>query len=152
MTLMKKAKSRQYLAETITDADDLALLANISAQDESLLHNSLEQAAGCIGLQVNANKTEFMYFRWEGTISILSGKHLKLNKFIYLDSSISSTESDVSIHLAKILTTIDGLLIIWKPHLSNLEKKGFIPSCGCVDTTVWMHHMDANKTHGEKAR
>ena len=23
---------------------------------------------------------------------------------------------------------------------------------GCVNTTVWMHHMDADKTHREKAR
>ena len=28
---------------------------------------------------------------------------------------------------------------------------GFLPSCGYVSTTVWMHHMDANETHGEKA-
>ena len=29
---------------------------------------------------------------------------------------------------------------------------GFLSSCGCVNTTVWMHHMDANKTYEEKAR
>ena len=29
---------------------------------------------------------------------------------------------------------------------------GFLPSCGCVSITVQMHHMDANKTHREKAR
>ena len=28
---------------------------------------------------------------------------------------------------------------------------GFLPSCSCINTTVWMHHIDANKTHGEKA-
>ena len=27
----------------------------------------------------------------------------------------------------------------------------FLPSSGCVDTAVWMHHMDANKTAGEEA-
>ena len=41
---------------------DLALLTDTLAQVESLLHH-LEQAAGDIGLQVNANKTEFMYFK-----------------------------------------------------------------------------------------
>ena len=43
----KKPRSRQYPAETITDADyadDLVLLANTLAQAESLLY-SLEQAA-----------------------------------------------------------------------------------------------------------
>ena len=28
----------------------------------------------------------------------------------------------------------------------------FLPSNGCVSTTVWMHHLDANETHGEKVR
>ena len=27
---------------------------------------------------------------------------------------------------------------------------GCFPSCGCVHTTVWMHHMEANKTNGKK--
>ena len=40
-------------------ADDLELLTYIPAQVESLL----EQAAGGIGLYVNANKTEFMCFK-----------------------------------------------------------------------------------------
>ena len=26
----------------------------------------------------------------------------------------------------------------------------FLPSCGCVSTTVWMHHLYSNETHGEK--
>ena len=46
------------ISETITDADytvDLALLANTLAQAESLVHR-LEQAAGDIGLDTNANK------------------------------------------------------------------------------------------------
>ena len=63
----RKARNRQYPAETITCsdyADDLVLLADTPAQGESLL-NSLDQAAG---LHVNANKRKFMYFKWEGTI------------------------------------------------------------------------------------
>ena len=28
----------------------------------------------------------------------------------------------------------------------------FLPSSGRVDTAVWMHHMDTNKTAGEEAR
>ena len=28
----------------------------------------------------------------------------------------------------------------------------FLPGNGCVNTAVWMHHSDANKTAGEEAR
>ena len=42
-------------------ADDIPLLADTPSLAESLLH-SLEQAAGSIGLHVDADKTEFMYF------------------------------------------------------------------------------------------
>ena len=28
----------------------------------------------------------------------------------------------------------------------------FLPGRGCVDTAIWMHYMDANKTAGEKTR
>ena len=28
----------------------------------------------------------------------------------------------------------------------------FLPSSGHVDTAVWMHHLDANKTAGEEVR
>ena len=54
--IRKKASSRQYSVKTITDADDLALLANALSQAKSLQH-SLEQTVGGIGLHMNANKT-----------------------------------------------------------------------------------------------
>ena len=57
---LKKARSRRYSEETITDAGnvgDIALLANTPTQAESQLH-SLEQAAGGIVLHGNADKTE----------------------------------------------------------------------------------------------
>ena len=89
--------------------DVLVLLANIPANAESLL-NSLEQAARGIGLHMNANKTEYMYFKWEGSSSTLSGRPLKLEeKFTYLCSNISSTEDDVNIYLVKAWTSIDWL-------------------------------------------
>ena len=31
-------------------------------------------------------------------------------------------------------------------------KTQFFPGSGRVDTAVWMHHLDANKTAGEEAR
>ena len=56
----KEARSKRYIAETNTDADYTVYLpVSTPAQAEFLLH-SLEQAAGGIGLYVNANKTDFM--------------------------------------------------------------------------------------------
>ena len=58
--VLRKKRSRRYPAKTITDAeyaDDIAILANTSAQAETLLH-TLEWAAAGIGLHVNAHKTE----------------------------------------------------------------------------------------------
>ena len=43
-------------------ADDQAFLENTPAEEEFLLH-SLEQAAESIGLNVNANSTEYMCFK-----------------------------------------------------------------------------------------
>ena len=57
--ILKKARSRQYPAETIMDAnyaDDLALLTNTSAQAKTLLY-SLKQDARGISLYKNTDKT-----------------------------------------------------------------------------------------------
>ena len=86
-----------------------ALLANTPTQAESQL-NSLKQAAEGIGLHVNADKMEYMCLNQEGNISILNGGSLKLvDKFTYLRSSVSSTESDI---LVKVWTAINKLSII----------------------------------------
>ena len=34
--------------------------------------------------------------------------------------------------------------LIWQ------NKTELLPSCGCVSTTVWMHHLDTNKMHDKK--
>ena len=82
-------------------ADDLALLTNILAQAEFLQH-SWEQAARGIDFYISANKIEFMGFKREGTMSILSDSLLKLvDQLINLGSNILSTESDVNIRLVK---------------------------------------------------
>ena len=93
------------------------LLLNTLTQVKSLLQ-SLEQAAGGIGLQVNANKMEYICFNWDGC-------PLKLvDKFKYL-SSISSTESDINMHPLKVWIVIDRLSIIWKSDLSDKIKQNF---------------------------
>ena len=81
-----KKRSRRYHAKTVTDAgytDDIALLANVPAQAETLLH-SLERTTTGIGLHVNAHKTEYMRFNQTGDFSTLNGSSLKLvDKFTY---------------------------------------------------------------------
>ena len=65
----KKARSRRYPAQTITDADyadDIALLPNTPTHAESLLHR-LEQAAGGVGIHLNSIKTEYMCFNKKET-------------------------------------------------------------------------------------
>ena len=85
-------------------ANDIALLADTPAQTESLLH-SLERAAGGIGLHVNTDKTEYIYFNQRGDIFTLKSGALKLvDKFTSLESSVSSTENDFNTRLAKAWT------------------------------------------------
>ena len=85
----------------LTDADELVLLENSSAQGKSLLH-SLEQAAVSNWVYVNSNKTEYMCFKRKGTISTRSSKPLKLvDQLTYIGSNISSTERDVNLRLVK---------------------------------------------------
>ena len=31
-------------------------------------------------------------------------------------------------------------------------KRSFLPGSGRIDTAIWMHHMDSNKTAGKEAR
>ena len=44
------------------------------------------------------------------------------------------------------MDSYDRLSVISKSDLTEKMK-----SSGRVDTAIWMHYMDANKMHGEKA-
>ena len=125
---LTKERSRRYPFKTITGAnytDDIALLANAPAQAETLLH-TLEQAATGIGLHVNAHKMLYMCFNQTGDFSTLNSSSLKLvDKFTYLGSSVSSTETDINMRLAKAWTAINRLLVIWKSDLTNKIKHSF---------------------------
>ena len=122
---LTKKRSRRYPAKTITNADDIAILANTPNQAETLLH-SLERATTGIGLYVNAHKTEYMCFNQAGGILTLEGTSLKLvDKFTYLGSSVSSTEKDIDMQLTKAWTAINKLSIIWKSDLTDKMKCSF---------------------------
>ena len=85
----------------------------------NLLH-SLERSAAGIGLHVNAHKTEYMCFNQRGDISTLNGSSLKLvDKFTYLRSSVSSTDTDIDTRLAKAWTAFDRLSIGYRSYGSQ---------------------------------
>ena len=140
---LTKKRSRRYPTKTITDADDIAILANTPNQAETLLH-SLERAAAGIGPHVNAHKTEYMCFNQTGDISTLDWASLKLvEKFTYLGSSVSSTEKDIDTRLTKAWTIIDKLSIICKSDLTDKMKRSFFQAVvvsillyGCTTWTL----------------
>ena len=122
---LTKKRSRRYPTKTITDTDNIAILANTPNEAKTLLH-SLERAAAGIGLHVNAHKTEYMNYNQTGEITTLDGTPLKLvDKFAYLGSTVSSTEKDIDTRLMKAWTAIDRLSIIWKSDLTDKMKRSF---------------------------
>ena len=122
---LTKERSTRHPAKTIIDADDIAILANTPNQAETLLH-SLERVAAGIGLHVSAHKTEYMCYNQTGDISPVDGTPLKLvDKFTYLESSVSSTEKDINTWLTKAWTAINRLSIIWKSDLTDKMKCSF---------------------------
>ena len=138
---LAKKRSRRYPVLTITDADfadDIELLANSPIQAESLQH------AGGIGFHVNADKTEYMCFNERCDISSLKGCPLKhVDKFTYIGNSVSSTENDINTWLAKSLTAVDKLSVIWESDLTDKTKRRFFQAAvmsillyGCTTWTL----------------
>ena len=85
-----------------------------------------------------------MCFNQRGDISTLNGSSLKLvNKFIYLGSGVSSTETNINTRLAKALAAIDRLSVIWKSDLTDKMKRSFFQAAvvsillyGCTTWTL----------------
>ena len=125
------------------NADDIALLANAPDQVKSLLH-SLERATAGISIHNNTHKTEYMCFNQTGDISTLNGSSLKLvDKFTYLESSVTSTETDINTRQVKAWTTIDRLSVIWKSDLTDKMNRSFFQAAavsillyGCTTWTL----------------
>ena len=67
-----------------------------------------------------------MCFNQTGDISTPNGSSLKLvDKFIYLGSNVSSTETDIDTRLAKAWTSKDWLSIIWNSDLTDKMERSF---------------------------
>ena len=98
-----------------------------------------------------------MCFNQRDDISTLNGSSLKLiDKFSYLGSSVSSTEKDINMQLAKAWTAINRLLVIWKSDLTDKIKHSFFQAVvmlillyGCTTWTLIKHmekKLDSNYT------
>ena len=98
-----------------------------------------------------------MCFNQRGDISTLNGSSLKLvDKFTYLRSSVSSTETDINTRLAKAWTAVDKLSVIWKSYLTDKRKRSFfqaaVVSILLYGGTTWTltkrteKKLDGNKT------
>ena len=84
-----------------------------------------------------------MCFDQRGDIFILNGSSLKLvDKFTYLGSSVSSTETDINMRRAKAWTAIDWLSVMWKSDLTDKMKRSFfqaaVMSILLYRCTTWM--------------
>ena len=85
-----------------------------------------------------------MCFTQTGDISTLNGSSLKLvGKFIYIGSSVSSTETDINMRLAKAWTAVNRLSVIWKSDLTDKRKRSFFQAAivsillhGCTTWTL----------------
>ena len=85
-----------------------------------------------------------MCFNQTGDISTRNGSSLKLvDKFTYQGSSVSSTEKDIDMRLAKAWTANDRLSVIWKSDLTDKMKRSFFQAAvvsrllyGCTTWTL----------------
>ena len=85
-----------------------------------------------------------MCFNQTGDISTLNGSILKLvDKFTYLGSSVSSTETDINMRLANAWIAIKRLSVIWKSDLIDKMKRSFFQAAivsillyGCTAWTL----------------
>ena len=125
---LKKAQSRRYPAQMITDADyadDLAVLSDRITHAEALLR-FVEKTAASVGLHLNASKTKFMAFNTSGTIHTENGNKIdQVSDFTYLGSKLNSTESDVKTRIGSSWSALNKFDTIWKSQLNTKLKLQF---------------------------
>ena len=82
-------RSRRHPAQTIMDADYADDIVNTPTRAKTLLH-SLEQAATGIGLHVNTEIMQYVWFNQRGNISTLNGSSLKLVDKLFVHNQLIS--------------------------------------------------------------
>ena len=83
------------------------------------------------------------WFLWHINVSRLFKDNSYVYKFIYRESSVSSTETDTNTWLAKTWAAIDRLSVIWKSDLTDKIKHSFLQAAvilillyGCTTWTL----------------
>ena len=97
-----------------------------------------------------------MCFNQTGDISTLNRSSLKLvDKFTYLGSSVSTSETDINTQLAKVWRSIDRLSVICKSDLTDTIKRRFFQAASILlyGCTTWAltKHME-KKLEGNYTR
>ena len=99
-----------------------------------------------------------MCYNQTGDITTLDGTPLKLvDKFTYIESSVSSNQKDIDTQLTKACTAFNSLSIIWKSDLTDKMKRSFFQAAvvpillyGC--TTWTLTKRLEKKLHGNYTR
>ena len=149
---LTKERSRRYPAKTITDADyadDIALLANAPAQ------NWIEPLPAWASMSTHTRQNIC------ASIKQVTSPHKMVDKFTYLGSSVSSTETDIDTRLGKPWTAIDRLSVVWKSDLTDKTKRSFFQAAvvsillyGCTTWTLTKRmekKLDGNYTRKLRA-
>ena len=123
-------RNRRYPAQKITDGDctyDIVLLAPELKPYPSWNPSTSSGKSSCWHKPpCQYSQNGCMCFNQRGEICTLNDRSLKfVDKFTYLGSSVSSTDSDINTRLAKERTARDSLLVIWKSDLADKIKYSF---------------------------
>ena len=130
MTLQHRQSSR-FPEQSICDldfADDIVLLSNEIEQARKLLQ-SVQKECRSVGLELNAKKTEAMYFNTDvAEIDTLDGYQIKQAKtesgdqdFVYLGCYCSQCR-DIATRKALAWQSLNKMSNVWKSDLSNKRK------------------------------
>ena len=130
LTLQHRQSSR-FPEQSICDldfADDIVLLSNEIEQARKLLQ-SVQRECRSVGLELNAKKTEAMYFNTDvAAIETLDGYQIKQAKtesgdqdFVYLGCYCSQCR-DIATRKALAWQSLNKMNNVWKSDLSNKRK------------------------------
>ena len=105
-----------------------------------IIWNKLPQALASMSMHTKQN---ICALNQTGDISTLNSSSLKLvDKFTYLESSVSSTKTDIDTRLTKAWTAINRLSVKWESDLTDKMKRSFfqaaIVSIRLYGCTTWM--------------
>ena len=122
-----RKKSRRHPAVNVTDfsyADDVALISK-NIEEAQILLQRVEEECGNIGLKINCQKTEAMYFGIDNNQhihTILNNEIKIVDNFKYLGSWMQSSEKDFNIRKALAWSAANKMKKLWKSSIRDSLK------------------------------